>query len=814
MKSFRFKLAHFTMKHRWLGLLVLLGITIFFSAGLRHEWVPSAHVELKTIFTDLLPKTHPFVQTYKDHPNFGNPLTVTVMIKRKDGDIYNPETLAKVWNMTREIDLAPAVNHDQVLSIATEKARYAEATPFGIESQPLMGDHPPETAEEIADFKKKVSKSPNSRQFFISEDETATMITATFIERLLNYDEAFNHIQNLVKKERDEYHDVYVAGQPILTGWVYKYEEQMLGIFALTGFALIASLILYMRNVAGVVVPLTTSIVAAIWGFGFVGWINAPIEPLILVVPLLLVARSFSHGVQFIERYYEIYYHVRDKKKSAEIALSVMMAPGTLGIVTDAAGLFLIAIAPIPAMERFALFCGFWALILVPCSVFLAPLLVSFLPEPKNVKKIIGADGSQQGLHLWIKHILQRIAKLTYGKVAPITATVVGVMFATSFIITLDIKVGNPVEGSSLLFEDSEYNEAVSKINSHFPGLNTLEIVFEAKDPNNANRVARQADTIFAMNELQRLLEKQEFPPAATLSFADYLPEANRLFSGGNPKWAPLDHNNAAVSAAGGAVMVGTSPTAFAHVTDFVQQNATVSLWFKDNKQETVDIALEQAREAIDKIGADHEEFRVRLGTGTIALQQSINDTVDLYQWYILAALNLVILIACSYAYRSLTAGILLMIPVNMSNIFLASVMVKMDIGLDVNTLPIAAIGIGVGIDYGIYLLSRICEEWQEHKDYGLANLASIATTGKAIFFTSTIVLIGILPWYFLSELKFLADMGLLLVMVMFINMIIALVVLPLLVWLIKPSFVRSEELLVGEGVDLSDYAAGDEAFV
>ena len=83
------------MKHRWLGVLFLLGITVFFTAGLRHEWVPSAHVELKTIFTDLLPKTHPFVQTYKDHPNFGNPLTVTVMIKRKDGDIYNPETSLK-----------------------------------------------------------------------------------------------------------------------------------------------------------------------------------------------------------------------------------------------------------------------------------------------------------------------------------------------------------------------------------------------------------------------------------------------------------------------------------------------------------------------------------------------------------------------------------------------------------------------------------------------------------------------------------------------------------------------------------------------
>jgi predicted RND superfamily exporter protein len=127
--------------------------------------------------------------------------------------------------------------------------------------------------------------------------------------------------------------------------------------------------------------------------------------------------------------------------------------------------------------------------------------------------------------------------------------------------------------------------------------------------------------------------------------------------------------------------------------------------------------------------------------------------------------------------------------------------------------LPIAAIGIGVGIDYGIYLLSRICEEYQGHKDYGMAIYASVATTGKAIFFTATIVLLAILPWYFLSELKFLADMGLLLVMVMLINMIVALVLVPLLVWLIKPKFVASDKLLVGEGINLEDYVSGDEAY-
>jgi hypothetical protein len=256
--------------------------------------------------------------------------------------------------------------------------------------------------------------------------------------------------------------------------------------------------------------------------------------------------------------------------------------------------------------------------------------------------------------------------------------------------------------------------------------------------------------------------------------------------------------------------MVGTGPKAFLHVADFVQQNATVSLWYKDNKQETVDVALAQTRAAIDQIGIDHDDFRIRLGTGTIALQQSINDTVDYYQWIILGLLNLVILVMCTYAYRSITAGIMLLIPVNISHLLLSAVMVQMGIGLDVNTLPITAIGIGVGIDYGIYLLSRICEEYQEFNDHAKAIDDAVATTGKAIFFTATIVLIAILPWYFLSGLKFLADMGLLLVMVMLINMVIALIVVPLLVWLIKPKFLGYKDLLVGEGVDLSEYTVPD----
>ena len=458
---------------------------------------------------------------------------------------------------------------------------------------------------------------------------------ATFIEQSLDYGVVFKFIRDLAEKETDANHTIYVAGQPILTGWVYYYEQQMLGIFAMTAAALLLSLIVYMQNVPGVVTPLAVSIVAAIWGFGFVGWIGDPIEPLIMVVPLLLVARSFSHCVQFIERYYEIYYEIGDRRKAAELALGVMMAPGVLGIVTDAAGLFLIAVAPIPVMERFAIFCGFWALMLVPTILFLTPIMLSWFPAPKNVAVLIGKSDTRTW-HDGIIDILGVIAKVSHGARAKVTTIIVLVLFVGGLSLALQIKVGNPTEGSNLLFEDSDFNTAVRAINSHFPGLMTLEIVFEAKNEEEEGRVLRANETVQTMWHLQRLLEETENPPEATLSFADYLPEANRLFSGGNPKWAPIDTNDDASNAAVGALLLGNSTKNYSHVSDFTLENGTVSLWYKDNKQDTVDIALAQTRAALAEVGIDKDRFRIRLGTGAIALQQSVNDTVDTYQYIIL----------------------------------------------------------------------------------------------------------------------------------------------------------------------------------
>jgi predicted RND superfamily exporter protein len=756
-------------------------------------------IKIETIFTDLLPGGHTFVHTFKDHPNFGNPLTIQVMLKVKDGTIYNAETLDKVWRMTRAMDLSPAVDHDMVVSISTEKARYSEANEFGIESRALMGGHAPATPEELAEFRGNVDKAANVVTFLISPDETSTMIRATFIEHKLDYGETFEYVQKFIEAERDDKHDVFGAGQPMLTGWVYRYEGEMIGIFGITVAAMLFSLLVYMRNIAGVFTPIITSIVAAIWGFGYVGWAGSNVEPLILVVPLLLVARSFSHAVQMTERYYEILLATGDRNFSAQSSLRLLMAPGVLGIITDATGLFLIGIAEVPMLEKFSIFCGFWAMSLIPTNAFLSPVILSYLPTPKNVNEMFSEDGDDRSFfHRGVGALLEKIGKLSHGKPATATAVVTGIATLVSGAVMSQMTVGSSVEGSAILWEDSEFNESVRQLNNAFPGMNTLEVIFDG----NREYAVRTADAAKTMVQLQRAMEMKEHKPTASLSFADYLPEANRLFSGGNPKWLPLDDSDMSVTAMSNALMFGNSTKNYMHVIDYGVRHGTVSFWYKDKKTPTLVQSINNAREVVAELGAEHEAFDIRVGSGTIALQRATNETVDYYQWLILGALIIVIFITCGVAYRSFVAGLLLLFPVNLANLMLGAVMVTMAISLDTNTLPVAAIGIGVGIDYGIYLLSRICEEHQAHDDYGKAIDAAVTTTGKAIFFTATIVLVGILPWYFLSSLKFLADMGLLLVLIMMINMVIALVVVPLLVFLGRPKFVTREHMIAQETFD------------
>ena len=239
----------------------------------------------------------------------------------------------------------------------------------------------------------------------------------------IDYGEAFTFLQNLVEKSRDANHEVYIAGQPILTGWVYKLQKQTYGIFAITLIALTVALVLYMRNVAGVVTPVVCAAVAGVWGFGFIGWMGYNLDPLVLVVPILISARTASHCVQMMERYYDEIRLGQPREAAVRTSMGELIVPASIGIFTDTAGLMVLAVSSIPMIAKLGYFCAVWSASNILTVGVLVPLVMSLLPMPKLAPVSEGEDLPARTMHAmgrWI--ITPRATRTIIAAVAPIRA--------------------------------------------------------------------------------------------------------------------------------------------------------------------------------------------------------------------------------------------------------------------------------------------------------------------------------------------------------------------------------------------------------
>jgi len=768
---------------------VILVVTAFFASQMRR-------IDITTNFRDLYPKSHPHTDLFEKYPAFGSPLTVSLVVQAKTGSIYNPQTLRKIQEATRLADLIPGVDHDQVVSIASRKVKHLQATVGGIESTNLLVASVPESPEEIHRLRDRVRSTEGVLGNLVSLQEDAALIQATFVERLTDYNVIYNGIQSVIEKLEDENHEIYAAGQPMLTGWVYLYGRQMFLIFAVTILGMILLLGFHMRNVAGVVTPILVSAATALWGLGFAGLFKIGVDPLTMVLPMLLVARSFSHAVQACERYFEIYADTQSKREACVGSLASIFPPGTLGVITDAAGLFLIGVAPIPTMQKVALVCGLWALSLIPANVLLTPIVLSFLPVPRNAAQVVGrarANGSKEGFaraskpfDRSIDRLLSATGELSRGRLAWGAVCVITAAIIWAGLTATKLQVGDVNPGTSLLWPSSPYNTAVQRINERFAGFDRLQVVVESNNPAGI----RAVEALDLMQRFQRYMERDP-EVSGTFSFADLVPQVNRLIHGGLPKWRVIPEDQSDAALLYQLAMTGGGPGDFDRYVTKDLSAANVIVWYKDHRAQTIERALRRAESFLsNESPLNDDNLKVRLASGTMGLFAAINDEVARSGLQIFLLVLAAVFVTCSITYKSFVAALLLLVPVNISNLIGNAAMVTMGIGLDVNTLPVAAVGIGVGIDYGIYFLSRVCEESTSQGRLEKAVLTAINTTGRAIFFTGTTVLMGIAPWYFLSDLRFQADMGLLIAALMLINMVVSLVVLPLLLVIVRPKFI------------------------
>jgi len=777
------------MRHRVLILGAIFAITAVFALQLPR-------LKMYSEFNDLLPQNHPYIRLHNEIRDvFGGANIVLLAVEVAQGDIFQPEVLTTIYRITQEIDLLPGVDHNQIASLTHQKVRKIWITDTGtVLSESFYDPQKPPQGEALARLREDVISSPRVYGRLVAPNLRSALVTAHFHEGHLDYQQIFAGLQKIRADNTRPGLRIYATGQPVLMGWVYYYVNELLLIFTLTGVVIVALLTYYFRRLFGVLVPLLCAALSAIWGLGFCALMGYNLDPLTLVIPVLISARAVSHAVQFIERFYEELERSGDTEQASRATMAEMFLPGLLGIVTDASGLLLIAVGAFPLNTKLAYYATFWAASIAVTVVLMLPLLLVYLPLPKNI----------QLKHNALRRILPVIARwCTQTRSAWAIVSVSGALMLLALYFSTWLVVGTAQSGSPILYPSSDYNLSAEVINREFPGSEELFIVAETpnkgdiKDP----RVLRYLETF-----QQHMLDDPEV--GGTKSIVDLVKLVNQINHHDDPKWAQIPRDAAFVGGVLFSYMASAPiPGSLDEYIDAHERQANVVIYYKDHKGATITRAIDRVKAFL----ASHptEGVALRLAGGLIGVTAAMNEEIVSSNFLITALVYVSVFLFVAWGYRSFVAALLVSTPLALATIWGEAFLALMGIGLNVNTAPVTAVGIGIGVDYAIYIMDRIKQEYTRLGDLRAAAEKSITTSGMAVMFTASTLVGGIIFWAFLSSLRFQAEMSLLLSILMVTNMIGAMLLLPALTVLVRPAFIVGTAGKVERGREAVTAAAG-----
>ncbi|MDA0823522.1 MAG: MMPL family transporter, partial [Proteobacteria bacterium] len=776
------RIANWMLDHRAITFFFIVVPTIVLAYALPK-------IEVYSRFADLLPAKHEYIKNYnRMKQTFGgaNVVAMSLEVVDPNEDLFTLDTLNKVKMLTEEVDKIGGVNHYQVASIAHPKIRRIRTTAGGlIKSESVLPETLPTDAEGLKKLREESFNNDIVYGKYISADGTSALILAGFDEERLDYHDIFTRLQDLrAEVEADGKTKLYVAGEPMLKGWIYFYANELKVIFAVT--LLIVSILLFVHfgSLAGVIIPLIGTGTAAIWGLGLVGWLGYNLDPLILVVPILISARTASHCVQMMERYHDELRKGATRDAAVRTSMGELFVPASIAIFTDAAGLLVLAVSSIPIIAKLGIFCSFWSLSNMVTVAILVPLILSVLPAPK----IDVTDDAHDHKHLPSRIMAAWASFLVSPKASVPVFGFAALIIAVSVFYAKDATIGEDKPGSPILFQDSQYNIAAARIAEKFAGANQLSIYFEAQE---AHKM-KEPEVVDVMQQFGRHMA-DVVNYGGTRDIPDLVRSINRLYHYDDPRWSLVpttqrDIGNTLFMYEAGAAIPGV-------ITEYMDLEGRVAnfvIFFKDATGVTVHAAIEAAEEFL----AAHplEGVTPQFAGGIIGTTAAGNQEVEQSEMIQTILIMVVVMLSVMVTYRSVTAAFLVFVVLAMAVLINRAYMGFRGIGLNINTLPVTAVGIGIGVDYAIYMLDRIREEVR-FRSIDEAVHEALATTGAAVLFTAVTVVAGIAYWIYGSSLRFNSEMSMLLSLLMISNMVGSVTLLPLLVKVFKPSFVMKSHL-------------------
>jgi len=721
---------------------------------------------LRVVLDEMLPARHENVEAYKKYgQKFGGVNSVIISIKNNNGNVYDPKFLRTYREIADKIYFNEDSNRALFEALNQRKVRAVSGAAGAVQFDPMMWPDVPSTPEELAKFRRLLLQQFGG--YYVSSDQKSLLIAAEFKEGT-DFKKTYLFLDGIRNEYEKKGVSIAMVGRPVLLGYVDTILPKVLLIFGISVLAIAVILWIYFRRMIGVLVPIGVSLAVTVWGFGVMGIFRYNLDPLLLLLPFFVFATVLSHAVQFVSRVYEELPHGGTMKDIIRRSLEKFLFPSTAAVLTDAAGFAVLALLTIPSLRSLGIVCTLWLLSLTPKIVVAGAILV-LTPKPAMFQPRLPGTG------LLVRLAAPRVSM--FVNIPIFAALLIG-----GIIVSRHLTIGDTV-GSPILWSDARYNVDSAQINRDFDRIGTDAMQIYIDGP--ADTMLRP-DVYHRTEGLDRYI--YEHSPAATpaQSLVDVVKNVNAVLWEGDPSYLVIPDTSDEIGFNIYMFRSRGEPGDFDMYTDADWKIGKISVFSFDHRASTVDSLEKSARDYLGSV-PPLKDAKFIVSGGQIGLTKAINDEIRSKHNVLFYAIIGTLLASILLYYRSWKIAVIIASILVMSHFVSQAIMVAMGIGLNINTLPLAALGTARGVDYSIYIIDRIREEFREGHRFSDAARIAIETSGQAVMVTALTMIAPLLAWYFVSPIRFQAEMGLLLAVILGLNMAGSLLIVPGGIALLKP---------------------------
>jgi predicted RND superfamily exporter protein len=742
-----------------------LVIGLFALVTLFMIWSATA-LKVDAGFNKLLPLEHPYMKTFIEYQKeFGGANRVLIAVTVNEGNIFTREFFDALKQITDQVFFIPGVDRAQVKSLFTPNVRFIEIVEDGFSGGNVIPAEFQGSDEDLEQVRKNIIKSGQVGRL-VANDFTGAMITAGLLEidpstgKRIDYQAVAQRLEQI--REQHETANIHIIGFAKVVGDITEGAQNVLLFFAIA-FVITAILVyLYSLSMWMSILPLTCSLIAVTWQLGLLPLLGFGIDPMSILVPFLVFAIGVSHGVQMVNSMRAEIYLGHSVPDAARASFRRLLIPGGIALASDTIGFLTILLINIEIIQEMAITASIGVAVIILTNLFLLPVLLSYLPPDESTLK--------RRLERRAKHMhgfWRGLSAFSAQPVAGFTLVVALILFAVGGWKGAAIEIGDLEQGVPELRTDSRYNLDSAIITERFSiGVDVLSVIAETvPDACIEHDIMSDIDRFtWYMQNIEGVQSVIALPTLARLY--------NAGWNEGNPNWQVLPRNQQVLVQA--ITPVDTS-------TGLLNEDCSampVLIFTSDHKARTV-ARIVGGVKRFDAENAN-EQLRFRLASGNVGVMAATNEAVDAAQFPMLVYVYAAIIALCLITFRSVRATLCIVVPLGLVSVLAYALMTILDIGLKVSTLPVVALGVGIGVDYGIYIFSRLRDQLEKGLALREAFEVTLQITGNAVLFTGMTLGIGVFTWIF-SDLQFQADMGILLTFMFILNMLASLTLLPAL---------------------------------